>query len=697
MIPDTCPPEMISYMQTLGITELYPPQRDAIDAGLLDGNSVMVSAPTASGKTLVAMLAVSALLQRGGRRAVYLSPLRALASEKYAEFKVLKKFLPSLRVSVSAGDLGTAGRLPGNLLCMTNERMDLAFRKQEKWLQEVDLVIADEIHLIGDKYRGATLEMVLAQLRRPDLQIVALSATITNAQELAQWLDCHLVHSEWRPVPLHEGVYNDGMVTMQDNTAYEVHKSSRGPAADLAAQCVRGGGQALIFANTRRGTIPQATKAAGGIKSLLSDTDRMRLAEVSSEILKNQTSGLIRSLADLVKRGVAFHHAGLDQHCRHIVEENFRDGLIKVLAATTTLAAGVNLPARLVIIPNITRYDGNHGRNMPISVLEYKQLCGRAGRPQYDDAGQSVIVANWNTYDDIMTTYIHGTPEPILSHMGDPQSIPSHVLSIIVQKPRITTPEIHDFFSTTLGGRQRDLEYDIDDALYDLEEMRMIRPISDDSYRSTPLGSLTSKLYLRPQTAHDFVRLIRNAGKGDYSLGFLYSMTRCAEFPPLLYLRERDMENACALIDGNRSQLLEEIPYHNASRSLIGLYAWISEVTEDVLSDEYGVESGDIHRMAEAGSWLATCMSRLAIHEGNHSISSQLDSLSVRISYGISKDIVPLVAIRDVGRVRARRLYGAGVRTISDVNRISASQIASICRTGPRTAARIRREAARLS
>ena len=168
---------------------------------------------------------------------------------------------------------------------------------------------------------------------------------------------------------------------------------------------------------------------------------------------ENEHTELVKTLSVLVKKGVAFHHAGLNQNCRQIIETEFRKGTIKLLSSTPTLAAGVNLPARRVVISNINRYNAKVGANRPISILEYKQLCGRAGRPQYDNYGESIIVGNGNT-EDLIDYYVNGEPEPITSKITDDRSLRTHVLSVVVTNPGIKKEEILEFFLQTLGGLQ---------------------------------------------------------------------------------------------------------------------------------------------------------------------------------------------------------------------------------------------------
>ena len=200
------------YLTSEGFTTLYPPQKACVQAGLLDGKSLLVSAPTASGKTLIAILAMISHISKRGGKVIYLSPLRALAAEKFAEFKKLEKldFGRKIRVSVSTGDFDGRDRnlAKSDILILTNEKMDSIIRHRAEWVDEIGLVIADEVHLIGDDTRGPTLEMVLTQLKTSvnDLQIVGLSATVTNSDVISDWLGCKLIKTDWRPVPLFEGV-----------------------------------------------------------------------------------------------------------------------------------------------------------------------------------------------------------------------------------------------------------------------------------------------------------------------------------------------------------------------------------------------------------------------------------------------------------------------------------------------------------
>ena len=269
-------------------------------------------------------------------------------------------------------------------------------------------------------------------------QILALSATVANSDDIADWLGCELIESNWRPTKLIEGVYEDGNILMNDGSRFEILTSVgvTSAAIDIAIDSLKNGGQALIFADTRKRAFSLATKAAEAVYKSLDKSAQERTIELSSKILnKGDDTELTRNLSHLVAKGVAFHHAGLGPTSREIVEQSFKKGIIKLLAATPTLAAGVNLPARRIILASILRYDAGYGGNIPISVLEYKQLSGRAGRPQYDTFGEAIIIAESGvSAEDSYNKYILGNPEPLRSQLINDRAIRVHLLIVPLQE-----------------------------------------------------------------------------------------------------------------------------------------------------------------------------------------------------------------------------------------------------------------------
>ena len=695
------PESAIEFLKSEGLTKLYPPQNDAIKAGLLKGKSVLVSAPTASGKTLIATLAIISYLSKNKGKVIYLSPLRALAAEKFLEFKKLEKISigNKIKVGISTGDYENIEKKleKNNILILTNEKMDSIIRHGAEWIDEIGLVISDEIHLIGDDSRGPTLEMILTQLKELEHkpQILGLSATITNSDEIANWLGCKLVDNEWRPVPLSEGVYDGGMVTMSDGTTFEVANTIRGTPIDLGVQCVQEGGQSLIFAETRMRSKSLATKAVEVIEQLLEKKELDELEKISKKILtNNEQTDLVKTLAILVKKGVAFHHAGLNQTCRQIIETEFRKGTIKLLSSTPTLAAGVNLPARRVVISNINRYNAKIGANRPISVLEYKQLCGRAGRPQYDKYGESIVVGNGNG-EEILEHYIKGEPEPIESKITEDKSLRTHILSVIVTHPGIKKEEILNFFLQTLGGlqsRKPTIKFGIDIALRFLSsEILIIK--KGERYAATEFGKKTSMLYIDPLTATHFRDSIENVSKKrKHTFGFLHVITNSEEFFPKFSLRNKDFETASIMIENHTSELLEPISEYDCSRSLLALQSWITESSETTLSDNLGIESGDMHRMVENANWLTYCLREIAKHVERADLLEELENLRRRIVYGIREELLELVKVKGIGRVRARTLFKHKIKTLDDLAKIPVNKLAEIDKIGLTLADNIKSE-----
>lgn len=691
----------IDFLLSEGFECLYPPQEACIKEGLLDGQSILVSAPTASGKTLIAILAMISYISQNTGKVIYLSPLRALAAEKFKEFKKLEKitFKNKFKVGISTGDFESIDKnlSKNNVLILTNEKMDSIIRHSADWIDDIGLVIADEVHLIGDDDRGPTLEMILTKLKllekRP--QIVGLSATITNSDDIAQWLGCALVENKWRPVPLSEGVCDGDRVIMNDGRMFHVERSIRGTAIDLGVQSVMDGGQSLIFAETRTRSKSLATKASDAISRLLKVNEIKTLETVSKKILaNNEHTDLTTVLADLVKKGVAFHHAGLNQNCRDIIEDEFRKGLIKLLSSTPTLAAGVNLPARRVVISNINRYNAKIGANRPISVLEYKQLCGRAGRPQYDDFGESIIVGNANT-DDLLDYYVNGEPESIVSKITEDKSLRTHVLSIIATNPGIKKEEILDFFLQTFGGiqsRKPTVKFAIDVSLRFLKTQNLILN-KGDRYAATEFGKKTSMLYIDPLTATYFRDTIENVSKkGKHTLGLIHLISSTEEFFPKFAMRNKDYETASILIENHQSELLESISEYDCSRSLMALHAWITESSELSISDQFGVESGDLHRMVETADWLMYCLREISKHVERIDLLDELANLRTRIVYGIKEELLDLVKIKGIGRVRARMLYKHGLKTNDDLAKIPVKKLAEIEKIGSTLADKIKAE-----
>jgi len=697
-----------------GIVELYPPQEEAVKAGALEGKNLVLATPTASGKTLVAeFCALKHILEKNGK-AVYLTPLRALANEKFDEFRkyttLAKKDGRRIRVGISTGDFDSTDPWLEryDIIITTNEKADSLLRHRAKWMDEISLVVADEVHLLNESERGPTLEVVLARLMQvnPDIQILALSATINNVDEIAGWLKAQHVTTEWRPVALKEGVLLHEEIQYRDGDARKIEKKSRDPTINLTLNTVKTGGQALIFASTRKNAVTLAKKVAGEVVGALSKPARRSLEHVANRILAaGERTSLGETLAELVKCGTAFHHAGLGGGHRKIIEDSFREGKIKVLTATPTLAFGVNLPARTVVIQDYRRYEAGYGY-YPISVLEYKQMAGRAGRPKYDKTGEAILIAKTSDEADyLVQSYILARPERIWSRLAVERIMRSHVLATIAADFAHTENGIYEFFGKTFYAYQ----YDIDAIksivakilkyLYDEEMIEVF----GENINATKLGKRVSELYIDPVSAV----IIRDALKGkpefltDVSL--LHMIAHTPDMGPVLRPYSSEMDQVALFMEEHRQEFLiappeeweDNIGYQEflgEVKTAMTLKAWIEEMSEDWLIERFRVQPGDLYRTLESAKWLLHATNELAQLFGNKQVIPMTLEVQQRVEKGVKKELLPLVKLEGVGRVRGRILFNSGYKTIDDIKNARIEDLTGLPLVGPKLAKKIKEQ-----
>ncbi len=696
--------DLIEALSAAGLVDLYPPQVLAVQAGLLSAHdSFVISAPTASGKTLIAeMAAVQAFLQKQGR-VIYTVPLRALAREKYDHLSGMYGKI-GMRILQSTGDFDKADPWLGkaDLIITTNEKLDSLLRHRAPWFEDVGLVVVDEVHLIGDSRRGPVLEIVLTRLRQemPGIRVIALSATIPNAGELAEWLKARLVVSDWRPVLLREGVYFDGAVIFNDGTVTWIPEESGVNAVDLAVSTIREGGQALLFVNTRRAAEAAAHKAASAIKQILTDRDQRELAGISEQVLSGseEPTRLSRKLSALFRSGVAFHHAGILSSDRRAIEDAFRQSRIKFLAATTTLAMGLNLPSRRVIIRDWRRYQSGSGMAL-IPIMEMKQMAGRAGRPGFDVYGEAVLVAS-NRRDEqvLFERYIKGRPENVLSRLGSESSLRTHILASIAGGFSETRNDLIEFLQQTLYAFQGGLSEVIPIADGILEFLLAESLVTEDgTLTATRFGRRVSELYINPASAVLLKRsLDRDAEKTCF--GLLHMIAHTPDMPRLS-LKQSDIDRMLGLFAQEAGHLLVPllaVPTESmlAEVKLSALLSrWIDEAAEDDISSEFGVGPGDIHSFVDMSDWLLYAASQIAHIFRLEAAEKALEPLRVRVRYGVKEELLPLVSLRGIGRKRARSLFDAGYKTVRDIQAADVRGLEAVPSIGRTVALDLKKQA----
>jgi len=637
--------EFENYLQDQGIQNLYPLQEKSIKI-ISHGESLLLATPTSSGKSLVAYFGMLRTWKMGGR-SLYVVPLRALAEEKYEDLKYFEKF--GLRVTISTGDYDRpSGYLKDyDVVIATSEKVDSLLRNNPAVFENMGFVAFDEIHNILDESRGTTLEIVISKIRQvlDGVQFIAMSATVRNAEQISEWLGCKLVVSDFRPVPLMRFVVTPDIV--YDESGQEIAEVNT--FEDFIIDTLTNSGQTIIFVRSRKSAESLAEKLSYHVSGILKESEKEELDKIE---MSRDSLGYERLLT-LLRRGTGFHHAGMLSDQRRIVERLFRERKIKLIVATTTLAAGMNLPARSVVIRDIFRYDGFSSAMIP--NLEIQQMLGRAGRVRFDKIGNGYIWSSRQRAKEVFSEYINGEVESIKSRMTEPK-VRMHVLGLISSGLCKDQPSLSEFFSTTLASYDNlQLEEWIERSIIFLKEKEMIR--GELSFKATPFGRKVSELYIDPVSGS----ILRETARLEETEEILAGICSTPDMPSL-YVSESDN------IPG---YLLSAFPFNikpeQAKVALI-LRDWIDEIPEETIVEKYHIWPADLRSRVETADWLSHSLYEISRVIGLD--REDLKNLNYRLANGVLEDLIPLTFLPNVGRVRARRLRlnGYDLERIADSN-----------------------------
>jgi helicase len=410
-----------------------------------------------------------------------------------------------------------------------------------------------------------------------------------------------------------------------------------------------------------------------------------------------------KTLARLISNGVAFHHAGLDNKERALVEDYFKDNLLKVIVATPTLAAGVNLPARRVVIRDYRRFEQNRG-SYPIPVLEYKQMAGRAGRPKYDEYGEAVLFARTEPeHDFLIDNYTLSEPEEITSKLASPRAVRFHLLASIAAEMTLNRKEIDSLISGTFFFHQNgQMEIDslISDALGFLETGGLIES-SSKKLSATPLGKRASRLYIDPYTAI-LLRDVLTETTRHSTIGLLHLICHTPD-QPVSYVTQSEAEEYDGLLYNLSEEFMIEPPMEEEGprkyadflaevKTAKLLQDWISEMTDKNITEQYNVGMGDVHRFVRSAEWLAYAASEIARIVDTPDHIPPLHELRSRLRYGVKSNILELVSLRGIGRVRGRMLHNHDLVSLSDLYKVPIENLARIPTIGSSIAESIKKQ-----
>jgi helicase len=631
---------------------LNPGQQEVIDHGLLtSGFSCILQMPTGSGKTWLAKQAIVHSVQVGFR-AVYITPLRALAEELVNRWA---KEFAGTPVGIFTGDYGQAGRdfptsyRDARVLIMTPERLDVCtrnWRSHWSWIPEVDLLVVDEVHLLADRGRGARLEGALSRFRRlnPFCRILGLSATLGNREELADWLGGVEFASEWRPVPLHWRV---SRYRRADEKPEVLLRESR-TVVDAA-------GQSLVFVQSRR-----------------------------------RSEALSQFLSDHGLR-TRYHHAGLGLDDRRKVEDSFRARNTQVLVATGTLEMGLNLPARQVVLYDLQAFDGSGFSPLPTNTVW--QRAGRAGRPGLDESGEVVLLApHW---DREVQRYAARRFEHIESAISNSAALAEQILVEVQSGLARSSVQLERVFKCSLAAIQGCC-LPINETICEMvgagmlsKDQREEQEVGEERLRATPLGRVAIRHLLRPATILSLREFLFEEHEFTH-FDLLFAAACTDDCEPMLPVDFEELELLADCLSKCRSQLFQRpsqdwrtlIPKRgkrllSALKTAVVLLNWTEAGDIEAVAAEHDCYPFELQRLCESMDRLL--LAAAAIDELVHQpdaypsdercdpepANSRINLLRQMVLNGVAEQTAELTLIPGVGAKWARKLVNTGITNLS--------------------------------
>jgi len=479
----------------------------------------------------------------------------------------------------------------------------------------------------------------------------------------------------------------------------KIKKHNSDPTINIALDTININKQALIFVSTKSSAEKTAEEISKQIKEESKDWND--LAEQILHALTKPTKQCER-LSKCIKKGVAFHHAGLTHKQKEIIENNFRKGLVNIICATPTLAQGVDLPAFRAIFKSLKRY-GMHGYNW-IPTLEYLQMAGRAGRPSFDKYGEAIaIAATEEAKDEIYDRYIKGEPEEIYSKLAVEPVLRTYILSLIATGFVKDQKSIINFFSKTFWAFQyRDMnklssiilrmlkllqEYKFIKSSQE-EEFQSAAEMFNEKYTATNIGKRVAELYIDPLTAYHLVECIENAlKKKTNAFSFLQVISHTLEMRPLIRVKTKDYDIVEKELIKNSDFLLENEPsiydpdyeeFLNSIKTTLFFEDWVNEKDEEYLLETYNTRPGEIKVKMDLADWLLYTTEELTRIMGLKKLIKEIIKLRLRLKYGVKEELLPLLKLDGIGRARARKLFRNQIKDIADIKKVDVSTLVQI-------------------
>ncbi|XP_017770850.1 PREDICTED: DNA polymerase theta [Nicrophorus vespilloides] len=729
------PEVILQKYESRNVKNMFPWQVECLSLpDVLDKHKNLVySAPTSAGKTLVAeILAIKTVLERN-KKVLFILPFVSVVREKMFYFQDILG--PSgIRVEGFMGSYNPPGGFkPVQLAICTMEKANSLINRflEEGSLEAIGAVVVDEMHLLGDPNRGYLLELLLTKLRymslrdeNVNIQIIGMSATLPNLSLLASWLDAELYTTQFRPIPLVEQCHVNGEI--YGNDLKLIRKLEKIPELttdtdnilQLCLETILTSCSVLIFCPSKSWCeslsqqIAMAFWKLGCSKSELGNKLREQLnADLIIECLeqlKRCPVGLDELLGKAVSFGVAFHHAGLTMDERDIVEGAFRIGCVRVLIATSTLSAGVNLPARRVIVRSPMFF------GKPIDTLVYRQMIGRAGRMGKDVAGESILICQ-NNDQKVAKELMSSNLQPIESCLEGAGKLKRAILEVIASDVASSPSDITLFTKCTLlasdHNNKVEINNPIDDSVDFLIDNQFIKlqNLEDGTskYVATPLAKACLSSSMPPEEGLALFTELEKARQCfvlETELHLIYLVTpysACNQIGNLDWMAYLDLweklpasmkrvgelvgVRVSYLINGTRgkiqtntSKLYEKLLVHKRFYTALILQDLVNEVPLNNVAATYNCNRGMLQSLQQSAASFAGMVTSFSKQLGWSSVEILIEQFQDRLQFGISRDLLDLMKLPVLNGQRARTLYNAGVETLVDLASCEIDKLESI-------------------
>lgn len=745
------PEVVLKQYHNCGIQVMFPWQSECLAKGnVLNGGNLVYSAPTSAGKTLVSEILLLKRVLETKKKAIMILPFVSIAREKMF---TLKKLLQD--VSVRVGGFMGSHHPPGGFkavdiaVCTIEKANSLVNRLLEQGsLEKLGIVVVDELHLLGDSSRGYLLELLLTKIQymsykdeNNNVQIVGMSATLPNLDLLATWLNADLYKTDFRPVPLTEhikvglNVYDNKFQLVRQLKPLVTVQNDSDNLVYLSLETVTQGHSVLVFCPTKNWceklaeTVakeffnvgrppppaqlakehPDKTDMRGKLQQQL---DGKRLSEVIEQ-LRRCPAGLDSTLARSISFGVAYHHAGLTFDERDIIEGSFKQGIIRVLIATSTLSSGVNLPARRVIVRCPFTF-----QNQLIDTLSYRQMIGRAGRKGVDTEGESILLCRDNErqrVEQLVTSDLQPVASCLIQGNGETlcSSMKRAILEVIVSGVACTPDQVEKYASCTLLSVSMQLDCSpvrasatgnsITSCVEFLEENEFIRlqPLQEATnkvgclrYVATQLGLACLASSLSPDEGLTVFKELQRARKCfvlENELHIIYQVVpiyAAVGWPNLDWMNylsiweslPADMKRVGELVGveerflvramrGTVNKQVESqarsLAIHQRFYTALALHDLVNEVRLTVVSQKYGASKGMLQGLQQAAATFAGMVTSFCGRLGWHSLELLLGQFGDRLQFGIQRELIDLCRLTSLNGQRARLLFNAGIESVA--------------------------------